>query len=288
MLTPDGKRLYTRDSVGNLHESILATGQAFSRFTDPDLKNFAVVPGSIPFLVERTTTNSNVRGADPALKHVRGLALSVDGKRLATWIQPPFRTKIGRQFKILDLTTKGKEIDIPWEKGVVHSLTFSPDGKTLFAASQSEIKAWDIGTGEEIYSLRGHAKMVRCLALSRDGKRLFSAAEDATIKVWDVESPPEEDEETPALLTLAGHEEEINCLALSADQKHLFSGSMDGSIKVWDAVKGNALLTLQGHSGSVLSLAVAADGKRLVSGSRAGPCHQGVESGGCRAAGFLA
>ncbi len=36
--------------------------------------------------------------------------------------------------------------------------------------------------------LRGHEMIVNCLAVSGDGKRLFSAGWDETVNVWDVES----------------------------------------------------------------------------------------------------
>ncbi len=65
------------------------------------------------------------------------------------------------------------------------------------------------------------------LALSGDGKRLFSGSADSTIKVWDLESGKE-------TLTLRGHTLEVFSLALSTDGKRLFSGSGDGTIKVWD------------------------------------------------------
>ncbi len=47
---------------------------------------------------------------------------------------------------------------------------------------------WDLESGKETLSLRGHTDRVSSLALSVDGKRLFSGSGDGTIKVWDVEA----------------------------------------------------------------------------------------------------
>ena len=46
---------------------------------------------------------------------------------------------------------------------------------------------WDLETGKEALTLRGHTGGVKTLALSADGKRLFSGSSDDTIKVWDLE-----------------------------------------------------------------------------------------------------
>ena len=47
---------------------------------------------------------------------------------------------------------------------------------------------WELESGKETLSLRGHTDSVSSLALSVDGKRLFSGSVDATIKVWDLEA----------------------------------------------------------------------------------------------------
>ena len=79
--------------------------------------------------------------------------------------------------------------------------------------------------------MRGHTGAVSSLALSGDGKRLFSGSQDTTIKVWDLEINRE-------AITLRGHSGPVSSLALSGDGKRLFSGSYDKTIKVWDLEAG--------------------------------------------------
>jgi WD40 repeat protein len=118
---------------------------------------------------------------------------------------------------------------------------------------------WDLEAGKETLSLRGHTHWVTGLALSADGKRLYSASSDTTIKVWDLDAGKE-------TLTLRGHTDGVSSLALSADGKQLYSASHDKTIKVWDLDSGKEILILRGHTGEVSSLALSADGKRLYSG----------------------
>lgn len=67
------------------------------------------------------------------------------------------------------------------------SVAFSPDGNTVASDSRDEtIKIWDVATGMELATLKGHADSVVSVAFSPDGKTLASGCEDKTIKLWDI------------------------------------------------------------------------------------------------------
>lgn len=85
---------------------------------------------------------------------------------------------------------------------------------------------------------------------------LATASEDASAKVWSVESGK-------AFFGLSGHRNNVNAVAWSANGERLATGSDDWTTKVWDARTGRQLLTLAGHQGKVLSVAWSADGTRL-------------------------
>jgi WD40 repeat protein len=65
-------------------------------------------------------------------------------------------------------------------------------------------------------------------AFSPDGTRLVSAANDNTLKIWDVGTGRE-------LATLHGHQYMVNCVTFSADGKTLISGGADEAVRFWDA-----------------------------------------------------
>jgi WD40 repeat protein len=101
------------------------------------------------------------------------------------------------------------------------------------------------------------------VAFSRDGKRLATASEDNTAKVWDAESGKE-------LLTLHSHSSPVNAVAFSPDGKRLATASEDHTAKVWDAEKGKEPLTLRGQLGQVLGVAFSPNGKHLATASADG------------------
>ena len=98
--------------------------------------------------------------------------------------------------------------------------------------------------GYQVLTLRGHSSAVDGVAFSPDGKRLATASDDQTAKVWDAQSGQE-------LLTLRGHRDAVTGVAFSPDGKRLATASTDQTAKVWDAESGKELLTLRGHSNNV-------------------------------------
>ncbi len=70
------------------------------------------------------------------------------------------------------------------ERGV-HSIAISPNGQTLISGSD-RIMIWELKTGKQIATLRGHAQTINALALSPNSETLVSGSEDKTIKIWQV------------------------------------------------------------------------------------------------------
>ncbi len=96
--------------------------------------------------------------------------------------------------------------------------------------TDKSIKLWDVATGKELISLKGHEYCVSSVIFSPDGKTLATGDEEKTIKLWDVATGKE-------LATLKGHTESIVSLTFSADGKMLASTSEDKTIKLWDVAK---------------------------------------------------
>ena len=104
-----------------------------------------------------------------------------------------------------------------------------------------------------------HTNWVQAVAYSNDGKRLLSASQDATVKIWDAATHRE-------LRTYTGHTEMVRSAAFSPDGKLVASAGGDKDIRLWDPETGKDVRTLQGHTEFINSVAFSPDGKFLVSG----------------------
>ena len=142
----------------------------------------------------------------------------------------------------------------------IHSVTLSPDGRTLVSGSADKtIKIWNLTTGQLTHTLNAHKNIVHTVAMSIDGRTLVSGSADKTIKVWNL---------TTGQLThtLNAHKSSIFSVGLSVDGQTLVSGSADKTIKVWNLHTGQVTRTLLGHIDMVSCVAISASGRTLVSG----------------------
>jgi WD40 repeat protein len=115
------------------------------------------------------------------------VVFSPDGKTLAAggWLGKVYcwDVKTGKERATLDA---GKERGIFSDTQLcVYALAYSPDGKTLAAGlGGGWLKLWDVATGRELGSRKGHRGIVNSLAFSPDGKTV--AATHNGVKLWDV------------------------------------------------------------------------------------------------------
>ena len=65
---------------------------------------------------------------------------------------------------------QGPEILCNWDRGSVSTVAFSPDGKYVVTGSDDlTVKLWDVASGREIRTFRGHAAKITAVGVSSDG-----------------------------------------------------------------------------------------------------------------------
>jgi serine/threonine protein kinase/Flp pilus assembly protein TadD len=110
------------------------------------------------------------------------------------------------------------------------SAAFTPDGKRLLCPGPDKaLHLWDLATGKEIRSFKGHTNWVTTVAISPDGKRALSGSNDTTVRVWDLEAGTE-------LKKIAAHTQSSRAL-FAPDGKHFltYAAAEDRTLRLWDA-----------------------------------------------------
>ena len=192
-------------------------------------------------------------------------------------------------------------------KDTVPSITFSPDGNWLAAASVDKfVYVWDLREGKLAATLKEHSDWVLGVAFSHDGKWLATSSADRTVLLWEankwqvarkLEHPETvyrlafqpngnllaaavgglsergvwiwNAETGQRVRSLGGMKEPVLDVAWSSDGKFLVAGVADNTVRLYDA-NGNLRATLQGHGDWVNAVAFHPDNNRFASASNDG------------------
>ena len=156
------------------------------------------------------------------------------------------------------------EKEIEAHADVVNSAVLSPNSKILVTAGHDKvIHLWDVETGTQIRSFKGHNGAVYDVAFDRSGSILASASADETIKIWNVATGERLD-------TFGQCEGEQYAVRFSLDGKRVIAAGADKRIRSWSihsqASPAVSIMThsVFAHEGAVLAMELSANGEQIV------------------------
>ena len=189
---------------------------------------------------------------------VTSLALSPDGQFLASGDGYSDAT-----IRLWNARTCAPVARLEGHRGWVKKLAFSPDGQTLYSASNDQsLRAWNIKEKREIHRWQGHTGLITGLALSPDGRSLVSCASDGSVRVWDLQRQPRPPEPIELPIPVGPYG-----APFTSDSRRLITASASAPVTVWDVATGVELERIPALGTNHHSLALSPDERWLATGS---------------------
>ncbi|HEY9172533.1 MAG TPA: protein kinase [Verrucomicrobiae bacterium] len=263
----------------------------------PDGRTLATGSGDHTVKVWEARTGDEVK-AVTLNGPVFALAYARDGRTLAaaSW-RPESKEATIELREVESWTTVRRITRVP----TVTCIAFAPDGRTLASGGIDQtVKLWDVGTGLERASFKGHAHGIWALAFASDGQTLASGSWDRTVRIWDLNRSPSRAVFSPTCGYSVAFSPDGKCLAcggsdvmevwdltreqrlhqfslggrvgdisvvFSPDGETLAAAGTDRTLSILDAKTGERLRALRGHKDKIWSLAFAPDGRTMATGS---------------------
>ena len=198
------------------------------------------------------------------------VALSADGKTLATWGQyldrnPGNSTQKSpnpnQVIQIWNVAKQKEQVLVEVKRGAAKA-ALSSDGKFLVVSSgggAGEVELFDAVTGKPVEQFAGRSGSVAALSFSPNGKWVVALmTEDGAVQVWDIAGKGR-------VCLVESPIQAVNGIVFPADDRAIAWGMKGQAIALWEVPSGKCLTPLDLHTGAITSITFLKDGQTFVS-----------------------
>jgi WD40 repeat protein len=185
------------------------------------------------------------------IKHVRAVAFSPDGERLAV-------TDLNARASVWDVGTGDLLGLLDGHLDDARDVVFDPSGRYVLTASRDNtVRAWDTIEYEQAAVLHGHESMIFNLHLTPNGQTIVTESQDGTLRSWDFPA---------AVRTRFIHPRLVMGLAADPTRARIVSGAARHQARLWDLDSGGLIAELRHDVPGVIKVAYAPDGSLIATG----------------------